>query len=239
VVKLKLRTGIIISAIILIIAAASAAAFLSEQSPDTTINSPKQQQSAQILNQSHQVDITLKTNGTGVTIQAKAVPADIQVPTKMITEMKNKAYNDIKSDASTSGSLKVDIQNIAKKYNFTANVTLISQFGTDKLPFLALVSGTSMVPTLKDGQEVIALKTSNFNVGDIVISRHPTYGLIVKRVATIENGKVFLKSDNRKIVNYIKEKTLPDGVIEISNITKTPLDTWRPLKDVIGVVKIY
>jgi len=238
VVKLKLRTGIIISTIILIIAAASAAAFISEQSPDTTINSPKQQ-SAQILNQSHQVDITLKTNGTDVTIQAKAVPADIQVPTKMITEMKNKAYNDIKSDASTSGSLKEDIQNIAQKYNFTANITLISQFGTDKLPFLALVSGTSMVPTLKDGQEVIALKTSNFNVGDIVISRHPTYGLIVKRVATIENGKVFLKSDNRKIVNYIKEKTLPDGVIEISNITKTPLDTWRPIKDIIGVVKTY
>ena len=236
---MKLRTGIIICAIILIIAAVSAAAFLQSQSPDTTITSPKQQQSAQILNHSHQVDIILKTNGSSVTIQATPVPAKIQVPAKMITEMKNNAMNDIRSDTSTSDSLKADMQTIAKKYNFNANVTLISQFGTDQLPFLATVNGTSMIPTLKNGQEVIALKTSNFNVGDIVISRHPTYGLIVKRVASIENSKVFLKSDNRKIENYIKETTLPDGIVEISNITKTPLDTWRSMSDIVGVVKIY
>ncbi len=235
---MKLKTTIIIGAIIFIIAAASAATFLSGQSPDTTINSSNQQQSAPIVEQ-NEIGITVKTDGENVTVQATSVPADVKVLPKMITEMKNKAYNDIQSYSSTSNSLKADMQTIAKKYNLTANVTLTSQFGTNQLPFLVIVSGTSMVPTLEDGQEVIALKTKNIKVGDIVISRHPTYGLIVKRVATIENNKVYLKSDNRKIVNYIKEKNLSNGVVEISNITKTPLDTWRSISDIVGVVKVY
>ena len=235
---MKLKTTIIIGAIIFIIAAASAATFLSGQSPDTTINSSNQQQSAPLVEQ-NEIGITVKTDGENLTVQATSVPLDVKVPPKMITEMKNKAYDDIRSYSSTSGSLKADIQTIAKKYNLTANVTLTSQFGTNQLPFLAIVSGTSMVPTLEDGQEVIALKTKNIKVGDIVISRHPTYGLIVKRVATIENSKVYLKSDNRKIVNYIKETNLSNGVVEISNITKTPLDTWRSISDIVGVVKVY
>ncbi|HEX3014433.1 MAG TPA: S24/S26 family peptidase [Methanobacterium sp.] len=236
---MKSKTAIIIGAIIIIIAAASAAAFLPGQSPNTTINSSNQQQSTLKVENTHQIGITIKTDGRSVTVQTTSVPADVQVPSKMITEMKNKAYSDLQSYTSTSSSLKVDMRTIAKKYNFTANITLTSQFGTNQLPFLATVSGTSMVPTLKDGQEVIALKTNNFKVGDIVISTHPTYGLIIKRVAAIENSKVYLKSDNRKVVNYIKETTLSDGVVEISNITKTPLDTWRSINDIVGVVKVY
>ena len=236
--KLKSKTAIIVGAIILIIAATSAATFLPGQSPNTSENYSNQQ-STPLVENTHEINITVKTDGKNVTVQATSAPESINVPPKMITEMKNKAYNDIQSYSSTSSSLKADMQTIAKKYNFTANVTLTSQFGTNQLPFLAIVSGTSMVPTLKDGQEVIALKTKSIKVGDIVISRHPTYGLIVKRVATIENSKVYLKSDNRKISNYIKEKTLSNGVVEISNITKTPLDTWRPLSDIVGVVKVY
>ncbi|MEN6294293.1 MAG: S24/S26 family peptidase [Methanobacterium sp.] len=235
---MKSKTAIVIGAIILIIAAASAATFLPGQSHNASENYSNQQSTPQ-AEQTNEIGITVKTDGKKVTVQATSVPADVHVPSKMITEMKNKAYNDIQSYSSTSSSLKSDMQTIAKKYNFTVNVTLTSQFGTNQLPFLAIVSGTSMIPTLKDGQEVIALKTKNIKVGDIVISRHSTYGLIVKRVATIENGKVYLKSDNREISNYIKETTLSDGVVEISNITKTPLDTWRSISDIVGVVKNY
>ncbi len=235
---MKSKTAIVIGAIILIIAAASAAAFLPGQSINNSENHSNQQATSQ-LEKPNQIGITVKTDGKNVTVQATSVPENINVPPKMISEMKNKAYNDIQSYSSTSNSLKEDMQTIAKKYNFTANVTLTSQFGTNQLPFLAIVSGTSMVPTLENGQEVIALKTKNIKVGDIVISKHPTYGLIIKRVATIENSKVYLKSDNRKISNYIKETTLSDGVVEISNITKTPIDTWRSISDIVGVVKVY
>lgn len=235
---MKSKTAIIIGAIIIIIAAASAAAFLPGQS-NTAVNSSNQQQTTPAAEPVHHIGITVKTDGKTVTVKATSVSENIQVPAKMITEMKNKAYADIQSYSSTSSSLKTDMKTIANKYNFTANVTLTSQFGTDQLPFLAVVNGTSMVPTLRDSQEVIALKTKNIAVGNIVISRHPTYGLIIKRVATIQNNKVYLKSDNRKIVNYIKETTLSDGVVEISNITVTPLDTWRSISDIVGVVKTY
>ena len=235
---MKSKTAIIIGAIIIIIAAASAAAFLPGQS-NATINSSNQQQTTPAVEPVHHIDITVKTDGKTVTVKATSVSENVQVPAKMITEMKNKAYTDIQSYSSTSSSLKTDMKTIAKKYNFTANVTLTSQFGTNQLPFLAVVSGTSMVPTLRDSQEVIALKTKNIAVGNIVISRHPTYGLIIKRVATIQNNKVYLKSDNRQIVNYIKETTLSDGVVKISNITITPLDTWRSINDIVGVVKTY
>jgi hypothetical protein len=40
-----------------------------------------------------------------------------------------------------------------------------------------------------------------------------------------------------EIINH--EKTLPDGVVEIETIEKTPLDTWLPKKNVIAVVKTY
>lgn len=235
---MKSRTGIIIGAIIIIIVAASAATFLQGQATNTTINSSNQQ-ATQNLEQPTQIGITVKTDGNSVTVNATSVPTNVQVPAKMISEMKKKAYNDVQSYKSTANSLKTDMQNIAKKYNFTANVTLISQFGTDKLPFAATVDGTSMLPTLKDGQDVTALKTSDFKVGDIVIARHSTYGLIIKRVAAIKEGKVFLKSDNRKVVTYTTETELSDGVVEIETITKKPVDTWQPVKNVIGVVKDY
>lgn len=235
---MKSKIAIIIGVIIIIIAVASAVIFLPEQSPATTVNSSNHQQVAP-LNQTHKIGITVKTDGNSVTVKATSVPENVQIPDKMITEMKNRAYSDIQSYKSTSISLKTDMKTIAKKYNFTADVTLTSQFGANQLPFIAIVSGTSMNPTLTDGQKVTAIKTSNFKVGDIVISRHPTYGLIIKRVAAIQNSKVYLKSDNREVINQIKETTLPDGVVEITNITTTPLDTWRPISDIIGVVKSY
>lgn len=235
-VKLRSRTWILLGVIIILVTAASA--IILQEHPSNTTNSSNQQQ-VQNLEPTNQINITVKTNGTTTTVQAASDPISSKVPDKMINEMKNKAYNDVQSDTSTVSSLKADMQTIAQKYNYTADVTIISQFGTDQLPFPATVSGTSMIPTLRDGQSVIALKTSDFKVGNIVISHHPTYGLIIKRVAAIKNGKVFLKSDNRQVQTFNTETPLPNGVVEVSTITKTPLDTWQPIKNVIGVVKTY
>jgi len=223
----------------IVVAAASAAAFLPDQSSNITITPSNQTNTTQTAEQSHPINITVKTNGDSVTVHATSVPDSVNVPTKMITAMKNRAYYDIKSYKSTAFSLNGDIKTIATRYNFTANVTLVSQFGTNQLPFIATVSGTSMFPTLKDGQDIVAVKTNKFKVDDIVIARHPTYGLIVKRVASIRNGKVYLKSDNRTVEKYNTETTLADGVVEVSTVTKTPLDTWQPIKNVIAIVKDY
>lgn len=176
--------------------------------------------------QSNNVDITLKTNGTDVKVQASSVLFFKNVPDSMLVEMNDKALDDVQSDTSTVESIKSDMNDIAQKYNYTANVKITSQFGTDQLPMPASVSGTSMVPTLKDGQNIVVLKTSDFKVGDIVVARHPEYGLIVKRVSQIKDGQVYLMSDNRE-------------TIVTSNGIYKGLDTWLPIGNVVGVVKVY
>lgn len=231
---MRMRTGIIIGAVIIIAAAASMAFLMPQQSNVGVAPVNQTMQSAAELNT---VNIIVKTDGKGISVNAAHVSG--QVSDAMIKEMKQKASADVLSDKSTVNSLKSDIKAIARKYNYTAEVNLTSQFGNEELPFPATVSGTSMLPTLKDGQNVMALKTTSFKVGDIVIARHSTYGLIIKRVASISDGKVFLKSDNRNVEIINHEKTLPDGVVEIETIEKTPLDTWQPKKNVIALVKIY
>lgn len=232
--ELSSKKWIIVGVIIIFIAIASAVIYLPQQAPDVV----KSQNDTQNLDEINKINVTINTTGTSTTVKVASING-VKVQEKMLAEMKNKASRDIKREKSTVNSIKEDIGAIALKYNYTAEVTITSQFGTDKLPFPATVSGNSMFPTLKDGQDIIALKTSNFRVGDIVIARHSIYGLIIKRVAAINGEKVYLKSDNRKVETINTEKTLPDGVVEIDTYNKTPLDTWQLKKNVIGVVKIY
>jgi len=236
---LRSRIWLLIGVILVLLAAASTAIYLSEQSsnvpkvPITSSNNTQTQSSEQI----HLVSIIIKTTGTGVSIQANSTPTNA-IPKKMLAEMKNRAFSDVQRPSSTVNSLKADIKSIAIKYNYTAIVTINSQFGIDQLPFPATVSGTSMVPTLKDGQNIIVLKTNNFKVGDIVVARHPTYGLIVKRVAAIKGSLVYLKSDNRKTETQNTQQDLGNGTYEIITVEKKPLDTWLSKNNIIGVAKI-
>ncbi|MGF7118097.1 S24/S26 family peptidase [Methanobacterium oryzae] len=189
-----------------------------------------------ILTQENSVEITLETNGTTVDIQPSSL---FSIPPQMEAEMQEKALIDVQDPDSTVESVKRDIKAIAKKYNYTADVTIKSQFGTDQLPMPATVSGTSMVPTLEDGQEIIVLKTDDYKVNDIVVATHPEYGMIVKRLKKIEGNKVYLMSDNRKVEVYTTETALGNGMVEVETIKKTPLDTWLPKENIIGVVKEY
>ena len=157
----------------------------------------------------------------------------------MMQEIKDKATTDVESSNSTVDSIKSDVKNIASKFNYNANVRISSQFGTDELPMPATVNGTSMVPTLQDGQEIIVLKTNNLKVGDIVVAEHPTYGLIVKRLSIIDVNQVYLTSDNKNVEIYNNTTTLPNGTVETVTVKKTPLNTWIPTNNVIGVVKVY
>jgi signal peptidase I len=181
------------------------------------------------------VDITVDTNGTAVTIKSSS----FFVPDAMLDEMKEKALSDVLDVDSTVASIQTDMQNIASKYNYTVKVKVTSQFGENQLPMLATVKGTSMVPTLQDGQEIIVLKTTDFKVGDLVVAKHPEYNLIVKRVAIINGSQVYLKSDNRQVEIVSNQVRVINGVKQVVTIEKTPLDTWVPKTDIVGVVKEY
>lgn len=185
------------------------------------------------------LNIIVKTNGISATVQILYAVDSRKISNKMLEEMKVKANSEVLSYKSTVNSLKADMETIAKKYNCNIKITIISQFGTDQLPFQATVGGTSMIPTLQNDQNIVALKTDNFKVGDIVIAYHPTYGLIVKRVDNITNGNVYLKSDNRELETFNIETMSPEGEIMEICVFKDSLDTWQPLTNVIGVVKTY
>lgn len=233
---MRSRTKIIIGLIVIVVVAASAAVYILQNSSNANLTPSIQQ--TQII-QPNLVSVTVKTDGTTTTVQAVSIPEGSTLPDKMVAEMQNKAKSDVKNYKSTVETIKNDMKVIAQKYNYTAEITISSQFGTDQLPFTAVVEGDSMVPTLKEGQFVVAVKTNSFKVGDIVIANHPSRGLIIKRAASIKNGKVYLKSDNREIEVINNETTLPDGTVQINTYKKVPLDTWQPQKNVIGVVKTY
>ncbi len=179
-----------------------------------------------LAEQSKNVEITVKTNGSYVQIQANSLLFFNTVPESMKAEMEQVALNAVYDDASTVDSIKQDMEKIAQSYNYNITVKVESQFGSDQLPMVASVKGTSMVPTLQDGQDVVLVKTEDVKLEDIVVARHSTYGLIVKRVKQINGDQVFLWSDNREVV--ISGNTISRG-----------LDTWVSIDDIVGVVKEY
>lgn len=214
---MKLRTGVIIGLLVLVAVAGSSFVVLSNGIHNSTV-------------------VTIETNGTEVSVESSSwlCPA----PKPMLEEMKIKALSDVEDADSSLGSIQTDMQNIASKYNFTVTVKVTSQFGDNQLPLPATVRGTSMVPTLKDGQDIVVLKTSDFKVGDIVVAHHPEYHLIVKRVSQINGSQVYLTSDNHN-VDVSSETRVVNGVSQVVTVTKTPLNTWLPKTNVIGVVKVY
>jgi len=178
----------------------------------------------------------VKTNGTDTLVYSTSW---FDVPKTMIEEMNIKAWADVEDPDSNVDSVKTNMQNIAKKYNYTVEVKISSQFGEDQLPMPATVKGTSMVPTLKDGQRIVVLKTDDFEVGDIVVAHHPDYKLIVKRVGKINGDQVYLESDNKKVEIIQNHVSYENGMKKIVTIQKTPLNTWVPRSNIIGVVKNY
>lgn len=233
-----MRTKVIASiGIIVVVLAALVVAFHpTEHTDKLTISNVTPNQTAEAAQ--HHVNIVIKTDGTDVSLHTTATD-NSSVPPNMIAKMNSTADADVQSETSTVNSLKADIKAIAAKYNYTANVTIVSQFGTDQLPFPATVDGTSMIPTLHNGQDIVAVKTKNIKVGDIVISEHPSYGLIVKRVAKVSGSKVYLKSDNREVTTYQTQQDMGNGTYEVVTVTKSPLDTWVSRSSIIGVVKVY
>lgn len=178
----------------------------------------------------HSVDITIKTDGVNITVEADTIFFQ-KTPPEMEQKIGEYMADVINDPDSTVETIKANVTDIARSYGYSkVDVTIESQFGVDQLPMPAVVSGDSMYPTLRDGQELIVLKTDDYKVGDIVIAKHPEYGLIVKRVGKIEPTRVYLMSDNKKVERIYT----PTSVI-----VRTPLNTWVPRSAIVGVVKKY
>ena len=183
-------------------------------------------------------NIVIYTNGTNTNVSTQGT-VHRAVPISVMNEIKDKVSSDIMIESSTDQSIKSDVKNILLLHNYTANVKIVSQFGADKIPMIATVNGTSMVPTLQNGQNIVLLKTKDIKVGDIVVAVHPNYGLIVKRVSIINANQVYLTSDNKNVQVVNNETKLENGSVETVTVEKKPLNTWLPSDNIVGIVKIY
>ncbi len=136
--------------------------------------------------------------------------------------------NDYDSDVD---SVKQRIKDLGSYYGIdNLRVNLNSECGHDKLSTVFNVEGTSMVPTLQDGQDITVEKTKDIHVNDIVVANSPQYGVIVKRVNQIDNDEVYLTSDNKK-VSY---EEINGILYETKGIT-----TWVDISDIYGIVRSY
>lgn len=136
--------------------------------------------------------------------------------------------NDTTTDITT---YKHGVRDICDKYGLEdPKINVDSAIGKDQIPIIITVDGTSMLPTLQDGQTVMINKTHNVHVGDIVVAESDEYGGIIKRVKEIQGDSIFLVSDNKNI-SY----EYHNGVLyEVTGIT-----TWVDIDDINGVAIEY
>lgn len=174
--------------------------------------------------------INLFIDGENVTVKTITMNpnADTENLNKEICHYTTHVMNDTSSNITT---LKNGIKDICIKYGLeNPKITVDSSIGKDQIPIIVHVDGTSMLPTLKDGQTVLINKSKNIHVGDIVVADSKDYGGIIKRVGDINGDEVYLISDNKNVSYSYK-----NGILyETKGVT-----TWVDISNINGVAINY
>ncbi|MBQ2665410.1 S24/S26 family peptidase [Methanobrevibacter sp.] len=139
---------------------------------------------------------------------------------------------EVMNDTSTNiTSYRNGIEDICKQYGLEdVEINIDSSIGPNQIPVIVYVDGTSMLPTLQDGQFALFNKTHDVHVGDIVVADSEEYGGIIKRVDQINGNDIHLVSDNKNI-SY---EFINGELYEIKGIS-----TWVDVSDINGVVISY
>lgn len=173
--------------------------------------------------------VNVYIDGENVTVETNTLEdIDTHGLNEEICDYTINIMNDTTSNATT---LQNGIKDICSYYGLEdVEVNVDSSIGPNQIPVIVYVDGTSMVPTLQDGQSVLLNKTHDIHVGDIVVAESDEYGGIIKRVDQINGNNVHLISDNKQVTyEYI------DGVLyEVKGVT-----TWVDISDINGVVISY
>lgn len=135
------------------------------------------------------------------------------------------------SPTSNITTLRNGIDDICDRYGLEdVEINIDSSIGENQIPVIVYVDGTSMLPTLQDGQSVLLKKSHDVNPGDIVVAESDEYGGIIKRVDSVNGNSVHLVSDNKEVsYEYIN-----GDLYEIKGIS-----TWVDISDINGVVIRY
>lgn len=153
---------------------------------------------------------------------------DVDSLNKEICDYTIYVMNDSDSNVNT---LKKGISDICEEYGLeNAKITIDSSLGENQIPVIVYVDGTSMIPTLQDGQTVLINKSHDIHVGDIVVADSDEYGGIIKRVDDVNGDSIHLVSDNKEI-SY---ESINGVLYEIKGIS-----TWVDISDINGVAIEY
>ena len=173
--------------------------------------------------------VNIYIDGENVSVTTNTLSgADTQRLNKDICDYTIIVMNDTTTDIPT---YKSKINDICSYYGMDdVEINLDSSIGKDQIPVIVKVDGTSMLPTLQDGQAVLLNKSHDIEVGDMVVADSDEYGGIIKRVDEINGDSIHLVSDNKNIsYEYL------NGVLyEIKGIS-----TWVDISDIGGVVIDY
>ncbi|WP_305554436.1 S24 family peptidase [Methanobrevibacter sp. V74] len=173
------------------------------------------------------VDIYI--DGENITVETKSLSTvNKKHLNKDITNYTLEVMNDTAIDID---AYKTGVKDICMYYGLdNVEVNLDSSIGPNQIPVIVTVDGTSMLPTLKDGQDVLLNKTHNVNVGDIVVADSDQYGGIIKRVDQVNGDDIHLVSDNKEVSYEI----INNKIYEIKGVS-----TWVDISDINGVVIDY
>ena len=119
-------------------------------------------------------------------------------------------------------------------YSLIIVAAIAALLATLVMPVLQ-ISGSSMAPTFKEGEIVLALKTSNLETGDVIAFYHGNK-ILVKRVIASAGQWVNIDSDGKVYINgnllkepYILELSL--GEVDIEFPYQVPDGHWFVLGD--------
>ena len=173
--------------------------------------------------------VNIYTDGENISVETHTL-SNINIPS-LNDKLCNLTLDVMNNATSNVTTLKSEAKNICNEYGLSdVTINIDSSIGENQLPVMVHVDGTSMLPTLKDGQTVLLNKTHIIKVGDIVVAESEEYGGIIKRVGDIQGDNVYLISDNKNIsYEYI------NGILyKVKGIS-----TWVDLSDINGVVIDY
>ena len=173
--------------------------------------------------------VDIYNDGENVTVETSAFSdADKNRLSRDICEYTLDVMNDTTTDIAT---YRHGVEDICRQYGLDdIEINIDSSIGPDQIPMIVYVDGTSMLPTLQDGQTVLMNKTHDIRVGDIVVAESSEYGGIIKRVDKIDGDRVHLVSDNKDISYEVNHGVL----YEVKGIS-----TWVDVSQINGVVVAY
>ena len=172
--------------------------------------------------------VNVYMDGENVTSQTIISPLSGVNTNELNKEISDYTFQTMNNTSGDTKSLKQGILKICLNHGLdNVKVKVDSSIGENEIPILFHVQGTSMYPTLNDGQTVIVKKTKDIQVNNIVVANSSEYGNIVKRVSDIKGDQVYLTSDNKDVKSEYR-----NGVLyETKGVT-----TWVNINDVYGVV---